>query len=153
MYYLRQFYRDNAFAKGELPLGGRTVGLKDVNIPCYFQASREDHIAPFRSVYRALRGVSGKARFVLAGSGHIAGVINPPAAKKYQYWINPSTEPPETPEAWLRGAEEHKGSWWPDWKRWLARRSGEKVAARDPSRGPLKAIEPAPGRYVRVRAG
>jgi polyhydroxyalkanoate synthase len=152
LYYLRRFYRDNALSKGELPIGGRMLALSDVAVPCYFQASREDHIAPARSVYRAARGIGGKARFALAGSGHIAGVINHPDAKKYQHWINTAAEPPETLEAWLQDAKEHPGSWWPDWKKWLARRSGEKVPARDPAKGPLKPIEPAPGRFVRVRS-
>jgi polyhydroxyalkanoate synthase len=153
MFYLRKFYRENALAKGTLEVGGRTLSLKDVTTPCYFQASKEDHIAPYRSVYRAARGVGGKVRFVLAGSGHIAGVINHPGAHKYQHWIGASAELPKTADAWLKSAEERAGSWWPDWKRWLARRSGEKVPARDPKKGPLMPIEPAPGRYVRVRAG
>jgi polyhydroxyalkanoate synthase len=152
LFYLRQFYRENALAKGKLELGGRALALSDVTTPCYFQASREDHIAPYRSVYRAARGVGGKARFVLAGSGHIAGVINHPDAKKYQHWTNAAAELPPTPEAWLEGAKELPGSWWPDWKKWLVRRSGEKVPARDPAKGPLKPIEPAPGSYVRMRS-
>ncbi|MGD2132460.1 MAG: class I poly(R)-hydroxyalkanoic acid synthase [Maricaulaceae bacterium] len=152
MFYLRNYYRDNAFSEGKLELLDRTLALKDVETPCYFQASREDHISPFISVYRTAQGVSGKTRFVLSGSGHIAGVINHPDAKKYQHWTNPAAELPSTPEAWLEGASETPGSWWPDWKKWLARRSGEKVPARDPEAGPLKAIEPAPGSYVKVRS-
>jgi polyhydroxyalkanoate synthase len=152
LFYLRQFYRENALAKGSLTLGGRALALSDVTTPCYFQASREDHIAPYRSVYRAARGVGGKARFVLAGSGHIAGVINHPDAKKYQHWTNAAAELPPSAETWLEGAKEHPGSWWPDWKKWLARKSGEKVPARDPAKGPLKPIEPAPGSYVRKRS-
>jgi polyhydroxyalkanoate synthase len=151
LFYLRRFYRDNALAEGRLELGGRTLALSDVKVPCYFQASREDHIAPFRSVYRAARGVSGKTRFVLAGSGHIAGVINHPDANKYQHWTGPA-ELPDSPDDWLAAAEEHAGSWWPDWRKWLVRRSGEKVPARDPAKGPLKPIEPAPGSYVRTRS-
>ncbi len=153
LFYLHKFYRENALAKGTLELGGRTVALSDVKAACYFQASREDHIAPYRSVYRAARAVGGRTRFVLAGSGHIAGVINHPDARKYQHWINKAATLPPTVEEWLAGAEERPGSWWPEWKRWLARRAGAKVPARNPKKGPLKPIEPAPGRYVLVRSG
>jgi polyhydroxyalkanoate synthase len=152
LFYLRQFYRENALAEGKLKIGGRTLALSDVKVPCYFQASKEDHIAPYRSVYRAAREISGKAKFVLSGSGHIAGVINHPDAKKYQHWINPAAGLPKTIEDWFAGAQENPGSWWTDWKKWLARRSGEKVPARDPSAGPLTPIEPAPGSYVKVRS-
>jgi polyhydroxyalkanoate synthase len=152
LFYLRQFYRKNALSEGTLKIGGRTLSLKDVDVPCYFQAGRDDHIAPYRSVYRTAQGVGGKARFVLAGSGHIAGVINHPDAKKYQHWTNGAATLPATPDAWMVAAKEHPGSWWTDWSKWLGRRSGEKVPARDPSAGPLKPIEPAPGRYVRTRS-
>jgi polyhydroxyalkanoate synthase len=152
LFYLRQFYRENALAEGKLEIGGKKLALSDVKVPCYFQASKEDHIAPYRSVYRAAKAISGKAKFVLAGSGHIAGVINHPDAKKYQHWINPAAALPGSVEDWVAGAGEHPGSWWTDWKKWLVRRSGEKVPARDPSAGPLKPIEPAPGSYVRVRS-
>src|SRR5262249_30603242 len=135
MFYLRQFYRENALAKGTLEISGKTLALSDIVTPCYFQASKEDHIAPYRSVYRAARQVSGKTRFVLAGSGHIAGVINPPQAHKYQYWASAAATLPDAVEGWLDDAAEHPGSWWMDWKRWLVRRSGEKLKARDPKRG------------------
>jgi polyhydroxyalkanoate synthase len=123
------------------------LDLGAVKTPIYVQSSREDHIAPMRSVYRGAKLFGGDVTFTLAGSGHIAGVINPPAAGKYQHWINPAL--PDTVEDWLDGAVEHKGSWWPHWSAWLAQRSGDKVAARDPASGPL---EDAPGRYVRVRS-
>jgi polyhydroxyalkanoate synthase len=150
MGYLRDFYKDNRLAKGELTLGGVRLDLGAVKTPVYVQSSREDHIAPMRSVYRGARLFGGEVTFTLAGSGHIAGVINPPAAGKYQHWTNPAL--PDTVDEWLEGAVEHKGSWWPHWSAWLAQRSGDKVAARDPASGPLGVIEDAPGRYVRVRS-
>ena len=148
--YLRQFYRDNLLSKGELKLGGVTLDLKAVKTPVYVQSSREDHIAPMRSVYRGAKLFGGPVRFTLAGSGHIAGVINPPSADKYQHWLNPAL--PDTVDEWVAGAEERKGSWWPDWAAWLAERSGGTVSARDPAAGPLTVIEDAPGSYVKVRS-
>ena len=148
--YLRQFYQSNLLSKGELNLGGAKLDLKAVKIPVYMQSSREDHIAPLKSVYRGAKLFGGAVRFVLSGSGHIAGVINPPSANKYQHWLNPAL--PDTVDAWLADAQEYKGSWWPDWSAWLAERSGEKIAARDPAAGPLPALEDAPGSYVKVRS-
>ena len=150
MSYLRDFYQANKLAKKELSLGGTPLDLGAVKIPVYVQSSREDHIAPMRSVYRGAKLFGGETTFTLAGSGHIAGVINAPVANKYQHWTNPAL--PDTVEAWLAGAEEHKGSWWPHWAAWLAERSGDKVAARDPAAGPLGVIEDAPGSYVKVRS-
>jgi poly[(R)-3-hydroxyalkanoate] polymerase subunit PhaC len=152
--YLHTFYRKNAYAKGEMVLGGVRLDPGKVNIPIYVQSSRDDHIAPYRSVYRGARlygsAASGKVRFMMSGSGHIAGVINPPVAKKYQHWTN--TALPETVEAWIDGASEHKGSWWPDWHQWLKTKSGKKVPARIPGDGQLAVIEEAPGRYVKVKS-
>jgi polyhydroxyalkanoate synthase len=148
--YLRNFYRNNALAKGEFSLAGTLLDLKTVTTPIYVQASREDHIAPMGSVYRSAKLFGGPVTFTLAGSGHIAGVINPPAANKYQHWLNP--ELPDTLEAWQAGAVEHKGSWWPHWAAWLKTKSGDLIPARDPAAGPLKPIEDAPGRYVKVRS-
>ena len=148
--YLEDFYRMNRLAKGELEVGGERLDLSEVKTPVYVQSSREDHIAPMRSVYRGARLFGGPVTFTLAGSGHIAGVINPPAANKYQHWINPDL-PPKI-EDWLADAEKRPGSWWPHWSAWLAERSGEKVAARDPASGPLPALEEAPGSYVKVRS-
>lgn len=152
MFYLRRFYRENALSKGELDLFGETVSLSDIEIPCYVQAAETDHIAPYPSVYRGARKFGGKTRFMLAGSGHIAGVINPPEAKKYHHWTNAPKTLPETAEAWLESAKRHEGSWWPDWKNWLARKSGEKITARKPGDGKLKPLYPAPGEYVRVKS-
>ncbi len=154
LFYLDTFYRRNAFAKGALTLGGITLDPARIGIPLYVQASREDHIAPWHSVYRGARLMAGaqnkNVRFTLAGSGHIAGVINPPAAKKYQYWTN--TALPTSADEWRAGAVEHPGSWWPDWHKWLARKSGKKIPARTPGDGKLDIIEDAPGRYVRVKS-
>ena len=148
--YLRQFYQSNLLAKGALKLGGVTLDLGLVKTPVYVQSSREDHIAPLRSVYRGAKLFGGPVRFTLAGSGHIAGVINPPSAQKYQHWLNPAL--PASVDEWLADAQEHKGSWWPDWSAWLSERSGPMIAARDPAAGPLPVIEDAPGAYVKTRS-
>lgn len=156
-FYLRQFYKENRLAKGEMELDGVKLDMSKVTLPVYELATREDHIAPAKSVFIGSRLFSGPVRFVLAGSGHIAGVVNPPAKKKYQHWTGkkPTSKklPSPTLEGWLELAEEHAGSWWPDWKDWLAERSGKMVEARTPGAGPLSAIEDAPGSYVRVRSG
>jgi len=151
MDYLRSMYGRNALTAGEFELGGVRIDLSKVAIPLYFQASREDHIAPTRSVYRSARAFTGAdVTLTLAGSGHIAGVINPPSARKYAHWTNDAL--PGTFDEWLAGAKEHPGSWWPHWAEWLAKRSDPRVAARDPGKGPLPPIEPAPGSYVKVRS-
>ncbi|MGE0152835.1 MAG: PHA/PHB synthase family protein [Reyranellaceae bacterium] len=153
-FYLRKMYQENLLAKPNgLTLNGTPIDLGKVTIPIYIQAGREDHIAPYPSVYKATQLYKGPVRFMLAGSGHIAGVVNPPHAKKYQHWLNETTVNPPTPEDWLRGAKEHPGSWWHDWDKWLAEKSGPKVPARDPASGGLPAIEDAPGSYVKVRTG
>ena len=149
--YLRQMYGANALAKGQFEIGGLTADLSKVEIPLYFQASREDHIAPMNSVYRSAKLFGAKdVTFTLAGSGHIAGVINAPAAKKYQHWTNPAL--PATLAEWQADAVEHPGSWWEHWAAWLGARSGKQIPARDPAKGPLKPIEPAPGSYVKVKS-
>ncbi len=148
--YLRKFYQENALARGTLELGGVLLNPEDVTIPVYVQASREDHIAPMRSVYRGAKLFGGPTQLTLSGSGHIAGVINHPDARKYQHWVNP--ELPDTLEAWQAGAVEHPGSWWPHWAKWLKGLAGPLVKARDPANGPLKPIENAPGSYVKVRS-
>ena len=150
LYYLRRFYGDNALARGELELDGVKLNLGAVKTPVYVQSSKEDHIAPARSVYRGARLFGGPTTFTLAGSGHIAGVINAPVAKKYQHWTNPAL--PETLEAWQADAEESPGSWWPHWADWLRTRSGPMVPARDPAAGPLPPLEDAPGSYVKVKS-
>jgi polyhydroxyalkanoate synthase len=150
LFYLKKFYRDNALAKGELDLAGEHIDLSKVRTPIYVQSSKEDHIAPARSVYKGARLFGGPTTFTLAGSGHIAGVINAPAAKKYQHWTNASLPP--TLDEWVAGAVEHPGSWWPHWADWLKARSGGQVPARDPAKGPLAPIEDAPGSFVKVRS-
>lgn len=150
LYYLRNFYKDNALTQGHLTLGGETLDLSKVKIPIYVQSSKDDHIAPYRSVYRGAQAFGGPVTFTMAGSGHIAGVINHPDANKYQYWTHDGL--PGSAEDWRAGATEHPGSWWPHWAQWLGARSGEQIPARDPTQGPLKPIEDAPGSYVRVRS-
>jgi polyhydroxyalkanoate synthase len=150
MEYLRRFYQENALSKGQLEFAGVKLDLKKVKTPIFAMASREDHIAPFRSVYRGTKLFGGPVQFVLAGSGHIAGVINAPVAVKYQHWTLDKL--PATPDAWVAEAKVHPGSWWPHWAEWLKQRSGKQVPARDPANGPLKPIEDAPGAYVKVKS-
>ncbi len=151
--YLRDFYRDNLLVRpGAIRVAGTPIDLTRVTTPSYIQAGREDHIAPPQSVWKLTEHFRGPLRFVLAGSGHIAGVVNPPAAGKYQYWTN--DRPASSLEDFLAGATETKGSWWPHWLDWLAQRAGGMVpatGARIPGEGARAAIEDAPGRYVRLR--
>lgn len=150
--YLRGMYQENRLSTpGAFEVLGQPIDLADVRIPVYLQAARQDHIAPAASVYKAMNLFSGPRRFVLAGSGHIAGVVNPPDRDKYQHWIGSGRRRPRSLDEWLEGAEERPGSWWPDWRRWTSRHSGRRVAARVPGEGGLAPIEPAPGSYVRVR--
>jgi polyhydroxyalkanoate synthase len=148
--YLRNCYRDNALARGRMVLDGVKLDLSKIKIPVYFQSAREDHIAPAGSVFKGARLFGGPVRFVIAGSGHIAGVINPPAANKYQYWTNDAGA--KDIESWKAGATEIAGSWWPDWDAWLSKLSGPKIAARKPGDGKLKILGDAPGTYVKVKA-
>ncbi|MBV1885448.1 MAG: alpha/beta fold hydrolase, partial [Parvibaculaceae bacterium] len=150
LYYLRECYVKNALSQGEMVLHDTKIDLSKVKTPIYIQSSRNDHIAPYQSIYRSTHLYGGPVRFVMAGSGHIAGVINPPAAKKYQHWLNKDL--PEDVNQWLDGAKEHKGSWWPDWEKWLRRKSGTKIPALDPESGPLVPLEDAPGSYVKLLA-
>ena len=151
--YLRNMYQQNNLARpGGFELMGQKIDLGRIAIPSYIQASKEDHIAPAASVFKLTGLLGGQKRFVLAGSGHIAGVVNPPENKKYQHWLADGDAVHEDFEAWFAAAEEHPGSWWPDWHRWQSRRSGKKVPARKPGDGGLAAIEPAPGSYVKRRS-
>ena len=149
-FYLRECYLANKLSQGRMVLDNVRIDLKKVKIPVYNLAAREDHIAPLQSVFRVGRHMGGPTRLVVSGSGHIAGVVNPPDANKYQYWTNEKSAP--SVEEWLKGATEHPGSWWPDWAKWIGARSGEKVPARQPGSGKLKVIEDAPGSYVRVKS-
>jgi polyhydroxyalkanoate synthase len=148
-FYLRNCYLGNKLTKGEMVLGGETLDLGRVTIPVYNLATREDHIAPARSVYVGARYFGGPMRYVLAGSGHIAGVINPPYKPKYQFWSGPPVE--GTYEDWLAAATETAGSWWPDWISWVAAQKPAKVLPREPGAGKLPALCDAPGDYVRVQ--
>ena len=149
-YYLERFYNENALVRGDLVVLGETLSLEDVKVPIYHLASREDHIAPAASVYRGAKLLANaKNRFVVAGSGHIAGVVNPPALKKYQYWTKTGMREDDLAD-WLEGAKETPGSWWIDWDKWLAKLSGRKVSARAPGAN-TGVIEPAPGSYVKLR--
>ena len=151
--YLTQLYRDNLLVQpGAISVAGTPIDLRQVRTPAYVQAGREDHIAPLESVWKLTEHFSGPIRFLLAGSGHIAGVVNPPAAGKYQYWSCDESQP--TLEAFLAQAKETKGSWWPDWIEWIRGQTPATVpvkGARRPGKGRLKAIEDAPGRYVKSR--
>jgi polyhydroxyalkanoate synthase len=153
--YLRNCYKENALALGKMKMAGVTLDLSRVKVPVYLQSAREDHIAPAASVFKSVKLFGGPVRFIIAGSGHIAGVINPPAAKKYQYWTNDPFEKKggaKDIDAWRKGAAEHPGSWWPDWDKWLSKLSGRKIPARQPGDGELKVLGDAPGTYVKVKA-
>ena len=151
--YLESFYKGNKLAeKGGITVAGTPVDIDTVTTPTYVQAGREDHISPPQSVWKIMQHFAGPKRFVLAGSGHIAGVVNPPAAQKYQYWVNDN--PCDTLDSFVEGATERKGSWWPDWLEWLKSQDPKTVkaeGARIPGKGKLKAIEDAPGSYVKAR--
>jgi len=150
-FYLRNMYQNNLLAKpGGISMKGVPIDLGDIDIPVYFMSCREDHIAPWKSTYRGAQLFGGKVRFVLAASGHVAGVVNPPGGGKYNHFINDSL--PEDPDAWFEEATEVAGSWWPDWQRWVTSFDKTQVPARIPGAGKLKAIEAAPGSYVTVRS-
>ncbi len=148
-FYLRHCYLQNDLSNGRMVLSGKTIDLEKVTIPIYELASREDHIAPARGVFRGAKCFGGPVRFVLAGSGHIAGVVNPAEKPKYQFWTGGPVE--GDLDSWLAKARETPGSWWPDWIQWIAAQAPEKVPPRTPGEGKLKAICDAPGEYVRVK--
>ncbi|MCI4646182.1 MAG: class I poly(R)-hydroxyalkanoic acid synthase [Hyphomonadaceae bacterium] len=148
--YLRDLYGHNALSRGTFELFGEKVGVSDVTIPVSVQAGRDDHICPFDSVYRTAQRFGGPVRFMLAGSGHIAGVVNHPDSGKYQHWLNDGVELPESIDDWLEGTTELPGSWWPSWWSWLQPLSGKQVAAREAEDVGLGA---APGAYVKARLG
>lgn len=154
LFYLREFYQKNALAKGDMEMDGEKLDLSKVDIPIFMQAGETDHIAPYRSIYKTARlfasGGNDKVIYMLAGSGHIAGVVNHPDKHKYHHSIN--TALPETVEEWSENAERFPGSWWPHWIEWLNKVSDGKCAARQPGDGKLGVIEDAPGSYVKVKA-
>jgi len=149
-FYLRNCYLENNLSRGKMAIGGDTLDLKKVTLPVYNLATREDHIAPARSVLLGSKFFGGPVKFVLAGSGHIAGVVNPPENQKYQYWTGSKPTGADL-DKWVAKAAEHPGSWWPDWLDWLKRHDRALAKARPPGGGKLKPIEDAPGSYVKVR--
>jgi polyhydroxyalkanoate synthase subunit PhaC len=153
-WYLRQTYLENNLVKpGHLTVCGEKVDLGSVDAPAYVYASREDHIVPWEGAYRNTQVLQGKTRFVLGASGHIAGVINPPAKKKRSHWIGANAALPANADDWFANATEHAGSWWPDWASWLAGHAGKTIAApKAPGNRRHPPIEPAPGRYVKQKA-
>jgi polyhydroxyalkanoate synthase len=150
-FYLRNCYLENRLSTGSMVLDNTLLDLSKVKVPVYNLATREDHIAPAESVLYGSQFFGGPVKYVLSGSGHIAGVVNPPASNKYQFWTNDNIKD-TTLADWLKGAQEHKGSWWPDWRAWLENIDAEQVPARAVGTEALPAIEDAPGSYVRVRA-
>jgi polyhydroxyalkanoate synthase len=150
-YYLRNCYLDNNITKGKVAIDGIAIDLKRIEIPIYNLATREDHIAPAKSVFVGSPAFGGPMRFVLSGSGHIAGVVNPPSKTKYQYWTGEMPHGQDL-EGWVRAATEHPGSWWTDWIAWIRAQDAEEVDARTPGGGVVAPIEDAPGSYVKVRS-
>jgi polyhydroxyalkanoate synthase len=149
-FYLRRCYINNDLSQKRIEIGGAILDLSQVTIPVYHLAAREDHIAPARSVFLGAQVLGGPVRFVVSGSGHIAGVVNPPARNRYQHWTN--GPPVGELETWLDAAEEHPGSWWPDWQTWSEAQDSQRVPAREIGGGKLSPIEEAPGSYVRVKS-
>jgi polyhydroxyalkanoate synthase len=157
-YYLRNMYIKNLLGvPGGIELAGVPIDLRKVKIPSYFISTVEDHIAPWKTTYRGARYLGGPVHFVLGGSGHIAGIVNPPAAKKYHYWTSEALPP--TAEEWFSGATQHPGSWWEDWQAWMKQRNAESsegvmmVPARTPGDGALQPLGDAPGSYAMLRLG
>jgi polyhydroxyalkanoate synthase len=149
-FYLRNFYQKNLLKEsGGISLLGTPIDLGQVKVPSYFLSGIEDHISPWMSNYMGSLLFNGPVKFVLSGSGHIAGPMNPPSANKYFYWTNPKH--PSSADEWLKEARQTDGSWWPDWVKWLSKLAGEKVPARVPGKGKLPIIEDAPGSYVKMR--
>jgi polyhydroxyalkanoate synthase subunit PhaC len=150
-YYLRNCYLENRLSTGGMVLDNTLLDLSKVKVPVYNLATREDHIAPAESVLYGSQFFGGPVKYVLSGSGHIAGVVNPPSGGKYQFWTNDNIKD-VTLADWIKGAQEHKGSWWPDWREWLESIDAEQVPARAVGSEAMPPIEDAPGSYVRVRA-
>ena len=150
-FYLRNMYIKNRLGvPGALALAGEPIDLSKVDVPAYFISTAEDHISPWKTTYKGSKYLAGDVRFVLGGSGHIAGIINPPAARKYHYWTNDAR--PATADEWFKGATQHPGSWWDDWQAWIAERNEANGGnAKAPARIPANALEDAPGSYVMLR--
>jgi polyhydroxyalkanoate synthase subunit PhaC len=150
-FYLRNCYLENNITKRRMEIDSLRIDLGQVKVPIYNIATREDHIAPAKSVYLGSSYFGAPVRFVLSGSGHIAGIVNPPAKNKYQYWTGPAPQGDDL-EGWIGKATEHTGSWWPDWLAWIMAQDSEDVPARPPGGGKFAPIEDAPGSYVQVRS-
>ena len=151
-FYLRTMYMENRLVEpGGIVIDGVPIDLSKIKVPCYFISTLEDHIAPWKSTYLGALKFGGPVRFVLGGSGHIAGIVNPPAANKYGFWINPAASLAPDADAWFEGAQHQQGSWWTDWHAWVRPHDPDEVDARDPAKGKLKALEDAPGSFVKVR--
>ncbi|NKB50029.1 MAG: class I poly(R)-hydroxyalkanoic acid synthase [Alphaproteobacteria bacterium] len=151
-FYLRKMYQENKLVEpGGIELDGVPIDLRKIKTPTMMVSTREDHIAPWKSTYAATQLYQGPVKFCLAGSGHIAGVVNPPANEKYGYWTN--KENPADPDEWLANADEKPGSWWPEWRKWIKKHAGGSISARAPGDGKLKIIEAAPGSYAATRFG
>ncbi len=151
-FYLRNMYMQNKLVEpGGIEIDGTPIDLSKIKTPCYFISTIEDHIAPWKSTYLGALRFGGPVRFVLGGSGHIAGIVNPPVANKYGFWVNPSAKLAATADDWFKGAEQQPGSWWTDWQDWIVSHDGDQVEARDPAKGKLKALEDAPGSFVKLR--
>jgi polyhydroxyalkanoate synthase subunit PhaC len=153
-WYLRNTYLENRLiSPGKATVCGAKIDLRGLDMPAYIYGSREDHIVPIGGAYASIQHLPGKKRFVMGASGHIAGVINPPAKKKRSYWTSDATQFPRDAAQWIAGAQEHPGSWWTDWSAWLKGFAGKQVAApKAYGKGNYQALEPAPGRYVKTRA-
>ena len=150
-FYLRNMYMQNLLKEpGGIEIDGVPIDLGKVKTPSYFISTVEDHIAPWKSTYLGAQRFTGPVRFVLGGSGHIAGIVNPPVANKYGYWVGAAALP-ETADEWLAAGKQHEGSWWTDWQAWVTKLDDDKVPARDPAKGKLKAIEDAPGSFAKLR--
>ena len=149
-FYLRNMYQENRLVRpGGISIHGEPIDLTQIQTPVFILATKEDHIAPWKSSYAATQLYRGPVKFCLAGSGHIAGVVNPPDAQKYNYWTNAKL--PKQPDLWFEGATQQAGSWWPEWDKWAEKFAGGTVAPRQPGEGKLKVIEDAPGSYVKLR--
>jgi polyhydroxyalkanoate synthase len=152
-FYLQNMYIKNLLKKpGGIKIEGVPIDVSKITVPAYFLSTKEDHIAPWKSTYEGMLLLGGKKTFALSASGHVAGVVNPPAAKKYHYWADAEIDDRNHPEDWLKRAKQTDGSWWTHWAKWVKETSGPKVPARQPGDGKLKALEDAPGRYVKMKA-
>jgi len=155
-FYLRNMYVENKFKEpGGVELAGVPIDVRKIKIPCYFISTIEDHIAPWKSTYDGAKLISGPVTFTLGGSGHIAGIINPPDANKYCYWSKKSSSRrrklPVDSKTWFEESEQHEGSWWTNWHQWVSKQDKRKINARQPGKGKLEVLEDAPGSYVSKR--